>query len=77
MEPFSIRPDKARALGNVMNTNSDTSRMVQGNSTVTRLNSNVTYDGLEWPNFELAAESSIYETVSWISLRSYSGEYED
>ena len=68
MKSFKIFPDKARALGNVMNTNSKVEDMIGVNSNpIILLDENgkpetVQYDNFQFPKFQMNVLGSIYET---------------
>lgn len=68
MKSFKIFPDKARALGNVMNTNSKVEDMIGVNSNpIILLDENaepetVQYDNFQFPIFQMEVLGSLYET---------------
>lgn len=68
MKSFKIFPDKARALGNVMNTNSKVEDMIGVNSNpIILLDENgepetVQYDNFQFPKFQMNVLGSLYET---------------
>lgn len=79
MKSFKIYPDKARALGNVMNTNSNDGDMegvlceprlvLDGNDQV----ETVDYDNLDFPVFEIGVLESVYSAS--LELEVPSGAY--
>ncbi len=68
MKTFIIYPDKARALGNVMNTNSKVEDMIGVNSNpIILLDENgepetVQYDNFQFPKFQMNVLGSLYDT---------------
>lgn len=67
MESFELRPDKARALGNVMDSKDDETRMVAGYSIISKPDTTVDYDHIDFPLFNMAVDPDMYKTVLTLS----------
>ena len=83
MKSFKIFPDKARALGNVMNTNSKVEDMIGVNSNpIILLDENgepetVQYDNFQFPKFQMNVLGSLYETSLTLNVSTNSPYVED